>query len=35
MDALTEELGDMSRDSDCKEEREVMKRYIEKLRNIM
>lgn len=35
MDALTEELGEMSRDADCREERETMKRYIEKIRNIM
>ena len=35
MDALTEELGDMAKDAECREEREVMKRYIEKLRNMM
>lgn len=35
MDALTEELGEMSKDADCREERETMKRYIEKLRNMM
>lgn len=35
MDALTKELSDMSRDSDCREERETMKRYIEKLRNML
>lgn len=35
MDALTEELGDMSRDSDCREERETISRYIDKLRKMM
>lgn len=35
MDALTEELKGMSDDSECREEREVMKRYIDKLRNMM
>ena len=35
MDELTEELGEMSKDADCREERETMKRYIEKLRNMM
>ena len=35
MDALTEELGDMSRDSDCREERETISRYVDKLRKMM
>lgn len=35
MDALTEELEGMSRDADCREERETMKRYIEKIREMM
>ena len=35
MDALTEELEDMSRDVDCREERDTMKRYIDKLRDMM
>lgn len=35
MDELTEKLGEMSKDADCREERETMKRYIEKLRNMM
>ena len=35
MDMLTEELGDLAKDADCREERETMKRYIEKLRNMM
>ena len=35
MDALTEELEGMSRDADCREERDTMKRYIDKLRDMM
>ncbi len=35
MEMLTQELGEMSKDSDCREERETIKRYIEKLRNMM
>ena len=35
MDMLNEELGDLAKDADCREERETMKRYIEKLRNVM
>ena len=35
MDALTEELGDLSKDADCREERETISRYIEKLRKMM
>ena len=35
MDALTEELGEMSKDADCREERETISRYIEKLRKMM
>ena len=27
--------GEMSADAECREEREVMKRYIDKLRNMM
>lgn len=35
MEMLTQELGEMSKDSDCREERETIKRYIDKLRNMM
>lgn len=35
MTALTEELGEMSRDADCREERETIKRYMTKLQNMM
>lgn len=35
MDALANEIGEMSADAECREEREVMKRYIDKLRNMM
>ena len=35
MDALTEELGEMSKDADCREERETISRYIDKLRKMM
>ena len=35
MDALTEELGDLSKDADCREERETISRYMDKLRKMM
>ena len=35
MDALTEELGEMSKDADCREERETISRYIDKLQKMM
>ena len=35
MDALTGELEEMSRDSDCREEKETIKRYLDKLRSVM
>lgn len=35
MEMLTQELGEMSKDSDCREERETIKRYVDKLRNMM
>ena len=35
MDALTEELKGMSDDAECREEREVISRYIDKLRKMM
>ena len=35
MDKLTEEIGELSRDADCGEERQVLQKYISKLRNMM
>lgn len=35
MEMLTQDLGEMSKDSDCREERETIKRYIDKLRNMI
>lgn len=35
MEMLTQELGDMSKDADCREEREMIARYIDKLRSVM
>ncbi len=35
MEMLTQELGEMSKDADCREERETIKRYVDKLRNMM
>ena len=35
LDTVTDELGEMSRDADCREERETIKKYVEKLRNMM
>lgn len=35
MDALTGELEEMSRDADCKEERDTMRRYIDKIKDMM
>lgn len=35
MEMLTQELGDMSKDADCREERDMIARYIDKLRNMM
>ena len=35
MDKLTEEIGELSKDADCIEERKVVERYINKLRNMM
>ena len=35
MDALTGELEEMTRDSDCREEKETIKRYLDKLRSVM
>lgn len=35
MDSLTEEIADMSRDADCGEERQVLQKYIDKLKRMM
>lgn len=35
MEMLTQEIGDMSKDSECREERETIKRYVDKLRDMM
>ena len=35
MDALTSELEEMSRDVDCREEKETLGRYIRKLQDIV
>lgn len=35
LDALTEEVGEMSRDADCTEERQVLQKYIDKLKRMM
>lgn len=35
MDALTDEIGEMSRDSDCVEEKRVIEKYIDKLKRMM
>lgn len=35
MDSLTEELSEMSRDADCREERETIRKYIDKIRDMM
>lgn len=35
MDSLTEEVGELARDSDCVEEKKVIERYIDKLKRMM
>lgn len=35
MDALTDEVGELARDSDCIEEKKVIERYIDKLKRMM
>lgn len=35
LEMLTKEISDMGADADCREERETIKRYMEKLRNMM
>lgn len=35
LDRLTEEIGDMAKDAECREERETVKKYVERLRNML
>lgn len=35
LDELTTELSDMSKDAECREERDLVKRYVEKLRDML
>ena len=35
MDELTAELSDISKDAECREERDLVKRYVEKLRSML
>ena len=35
LNELTTELSDMSKDAECREERDLVKRYVEKLRNML
>lgn len=35
LDELTTEMSDMSKDAECREERDLVKRYVEKLRNMI
>lgn len=35
MDELTQEVGDMSKDAECREARETISRYVDKLRNML
>lgn len=35
LDELTTEMSDMSKDAECREERDLVKRYVEKLRNML
>jgi hypothetical protein len=34
-DELTTEMSDMSKDAECREERDLVKRYVEKLRDML
>lgn len=34
LDELTTEMSDMSKDAECREERDLVKRYVEKLRDM-
>lgn len=35
LDELTTEMSDMSKDAECREERDLVKRYVEKLRDML
>jgi uncharacterized coiled-coil protein SlyX len=35
LDGLTSEIGDMSKDAECREERDLVKRYVDKLRDML
>lgn len=35
LEMLTKEINEMGQDADCREERETIKRYVDKLRNMM
>lgn len=35
LDELTTELSDVSKDAECREERDLVKRYVDKLRNML
>ena len=35
LDGLTAEIGDMSKDAECREERDLVKRYVDKLRDML
>lgn len=35
LNELTTEMSDMSKDAECREERDLVKRYVEKLRNML
>ena len=35
MDALTNEIGEMSNDAECREARDTIARYIDKLKKMM
>lgn len=35
LDELTTEMSDMSKDAECREERDLVKRYVDKLRNML
>lgn len=35
LDELTTELSDMSKDAECREERDLVKRYVDKVRNML
>ena len=35
LNELATELSDMSKDAECREERDLVKRYVEKVRNML